>query len=77
MPHTNFVVLKENPMGLGADSTHACKRHDVAFGHHGATDVRIEFAIVVNEGVKLFFISGGEGCFVFFEDAHGNGWGCV
>ena len=75
--NTDLVVLKQYTMGFGANSTGAGKGHDVAFGHHGATDMRIEFAIVVNEGVKLFFISGGEGCFVFFEDAHGNGWGRV
>jgi len=74
VPHTNLVVLKQDAMGLGADGAHACKRHDVAFGHHGATDMRVEFAIIVNEGVELFFVSGGEGGFVFFEDAHDIGW---
>ena len=57
-------------MGLASNGAHASKGHDVAFGHHGATHVRVEFAVVVNDSVKLFFISGFKGGFVLGKDAH-------
>ena len=71
MTHADFVVLKQDAMGLASNGAHASKGHDVAFGHHGTANVRVEFAIVVNDGVKLFFISGFEGRFVLGKDAHG------
>ena len=70
MAHTDFVVLEQDAMGLGTHGTRACKRHDVAFGHDGSTNVRVEFAVIVNDSVKLFFISGFKGGFVLGKDAH-------
>ena len=61
------VDLSERPfkvMGLASNGAHASKGHDVPFGHHGSTHVRVEFAVVMNDGVKLFFVSGVEGRFV-------------
>ena len=70
VPDADLVVLKQDTMGFGANSTGSGKGHDVAFGHHGAAHVRVKFAVIVDDGVQLFFVSGFEGGFVLRKDAH-------
>ena len=72
VPDADLVVLKQDTMGFGANSTGAGKGHDVAFGHHGTAHVRVKFAVIVDDGVQLFFVSGFEGGFVLRKDAHGS-----
>ena len=72
MTHTHLVIFKQDAMGFSTHGTRACKRHDVAFGHDGSTNVRVEFAVIVDDGVKLFFISRFKGSFVLGKDAHGS-----
>ena len=69
--NTDLVVLKQNAVGFGANGTGAGKGHDVTFGHHGPAHVGVKFAIIVDDGVQFFFVSGFEGCFVRCKDAHG------
>ena len=71
MRYTDFVVLKQDSMGFRTHGTNAGKGHDVALGHDHTPDVGVKLAVVVNHVVKGVFISGLEGEFVLFEDAHG------
>ena len=75
MAHTDFVVLKQDAMGFGTNGARTCKRHDVALGHDSPAHMRVEFAVIVNDGVKLFFVSGLKSGFVLGKDAHGQGSG--
>ena len=70
MPNTDFIVLKQDSVGFGSNSTHACKSRDVALGHDGSTHVRVELAIIMDESVKLFLISGFKGLLVLGKDTH-------
>lgn len=72
MPYTNLLVLEQDAVGFSSDSPGAGEGHDVAFGHHGATHVGVEFAVIMDDGVELFFVSGFKGCFVLLKDAHGT-----
>ena len=70
MAHTDFVVLKQDAMGFGTNGARTCKRHDVALGHDSPAHMRVEFAVIVNDGVKLFFVSGLKSGFILGKDAH-------
>jgi len=74
--NANLVVFKQDAMGFGADHVGPCESHDVALGHHGSSDVWIEFAIVVNDGVQKFTVSGFKGFLVLTKDGHASwlGW---
>lgn len=70
MRNTDFIVLEQNSAGFASNSVHGCESHDVALGHNGSTHVRIELAIIVNEGIKLFFLAGFKGLLVLGKDTH-------
>lgn len=70
MRNSNFIVFKQDSLGFTSDSVHACKSHDVALGHDGSTHVRVELAIFVNEGIKLFAVAGFKGLLVMGKDTH-------
>jgi len=67
---SDFIVFKQDSAGFASNSVHACKSHDVTLGHDGSTNVWVELAIFVNEGIKLFFISGFKGLLVLGKDTH-------
>jgi hypothetical protein len=68
--NSDFIVLKQDSAGFASDSAHACKGCDVALGHDGSSDMRVELAIIMDESVKLFLISGFKGLLVLGKDTH-------
>jgi len=57
----NIVVLKQDSVGFGLNGAHAGKTHDVGLGHDGSTHVRVELAIVVDEGEEFVSVPGFKG----------------